>query len=229
MFDVSSNLPRLAHPLHAKGGIRLTSEGSALPVTVTALGRDNLQDLEDFFQDENGAFSNNPFARRCYCVFHYRDDAHEDWRVRGAAQNRTLRRSLVEGGRGHGVLAYHAGRVVGWAGLDLRPALLRYGQWGTPNDADVGIVHCFVVNPSFRRRGVATALLACGVVQLGVLGARAVEAYVVTDPAAAADNPLDVDRMAYHGPLSMFLAQGFTVVDDPIFTGFYTRVRRVLA
>lgn len=201
---------------------------SELSLTLSALDTGNLGDLERFFEDDGGAFANNPFAKRCHCVFHYLDSPAEDWRTRGAGENRALRRSLVAGGHGHGVLAYREGHVVGWVGVDLRPQLPRYDQWQTPRDQSTAIVHCFVVSPALRRRGVATALLGGAVDLCLALDARAVEAYVVTDPASAAASATDIDRMAYHGPLSMYLANGFSVVDDAKFSGFYTRVRRVL-
>ena len=124
------------------------------------------------------------------------------------------------------VLAYHADKVVGWVGVDVRPVLSRYDQWNTPSDGRTGIVHCFVVLPGMRRQGVASQLLGAACRHLSDLGVERIESYVVADPETHADTAVDRDRLAYHGPLSIYLRHGFQIVDYPEGQGFYTRVSR---
>jgi GNAT superfamily N-acetyltransferase len=194
-------------------------------VSCTPLLRQNLPDLETFFTRD--AFTNNPFAARCFCAFHYLDDPTDVWQQRDAEANRALRRRLLNAGQAHGILAYYEETVVGWVGVDMRPALRRYDQWNTPSASDVGIIHCFVVQPALRRRGIARQLLAAACSHLADLGARQIEAYVVRHPEAA-ETAVEQDRLAYHGPLPLYLERGFEIVGDASDQAFYTRVRLTL-
>ena len=119
------------------------------------------------------------------------------------------------------LLAYLDGEPVGWCRLGPRetferleasPALARI------DDADVWSVVCFVVHPTAKRQGVASALLdaACG--RAAERGASILEAYPVRG------NHMNLD--AYTGYLPMFLAAGFEAVGDG---GRRTIVRRSLA
>jgi GNAT superfamily N-acetyltransferase len=131
---------------------------------------------------------------------------------------------LVNAGQGHGILAYAEETVVGWVGVDRRPALRRYDQWNTPSASDVGIIHCFVVQSALRRRGIARQLLAAACSHLAGLGATKIEAYVVRHPEAA-ETAVEQDRMAYYGPLSLYRQLGFDIVGDESDQALYAHVR----
>ena len=109
----------------------------------------------------------------------------------------------------------------------MRPALRRYDQWNTPSMSDVGIIHCFVVQPALRRRGIARQLMAAACSQLADLGAKQIEAYVVRHPETA-KTAVEQDRLAYHGPLSLYRERGFEIVGDDSDQAFYTHVRLTL-
>lgn len=179
---------------------------------------------------EGAAFADNPHWRTCYCVFHYLSDSRDGaWQGHSGDANRLLLTEMVEAARGHWILAYHHDRIVGWVNADMRPQLRRYDEWGTVNDDRTGMVACFVVDPAFRRSGVARQLLDAAVQALAQMGARHVDAHVVGDPADVAasveEAELGPDQMAHHGPISMYLKARFRVIGE---NGPIIHVRRNL-
>jgi len=118
------------------------------------------------------------------------------------------------------LLAYLDGEPVGWCRLGPREAFSRLEAskaLARIDDADVWSVVCFVVHPTAKRQGVASALLeaACG--RAAACGASILEAYPVRG------NHMNLD--AYTGYLPMFIAAGFEAVGDG---GRRTIVRRRL-
>ena len=118
------------------------------------------------------------------------------------------------------LLAYRDGEPVGWCRLGPRETFERLeasNALARIDDAEVWSVVCFVVHPTAKRQGVASALLeeACG--HAAARGASILEAYPVRG------NHMNLD--AYTGYLPMFLAAGFEPVGDG---GRRTIVRRVL-
>jgi ribosomal protein S18 acetylase RimI-like enzyme len=69
-------------------------------------------------------------------------------------------------------------------------------------------VLCFVVRPGFRRRGIASQLLAAAVAFARERGARAVEGHPLDDSARRV-----LAMEAYVGVASMFEKAGFTEID----------------
>jgi GNAT superfamily N-acetyltransferase len=119
-----------------------------------------------------------------------------------------------------GVMAYLDGEPVGWCAVEprscypriersqlMRAAAPRLPQ--LPEPAAVWSISCFVVAPGHRRRGIAAALLNAAVDHAFTNGATCVEGYPVDPAARPKAGPADL----YHGPLPLFLASGFTLVD----------------
>ncbi len=73
---------------------------------------------------------------------------------------------------------------------------------------EAAAVVCFIVAPARRRQGVAQALLAAALTSLTERGFKLVDAF----PFKAGDSESSTDH--YHGPLSMFLTAGFTVLRE---------------
>lgn len=146
--------------------------------------------------------------RGCWC---------QAWRgrdpiARVAAESRpeTLRRQISGVGPPPGYLAYLDGEPVGWVGVSLRsaaPRLARSRVIPAVDDLPVWSIGCFRVRPGFRRRGVATALLAGVLEAARAAGAPGVEAYPI-DPSG---RRVDV-ALAYVGIASTFDHAGFTRV-----------------
>ncbi len=105
------------------------------------------------------------------------------------------------------MLAYVDGEVAGWCGFGPRPQLPRLVRSRTIpaiDDAPVWSILCFRIRVGYRRRGVATALLAGVVEHARRAGAPGVEAYPI-DPEG---KRVDVG-FAFVGLTPMFERAGF--------------------
>jgi len=127
---------------------------------------------------------------------------------------RMLRDQVERGPVPRGLLAYLDGEAVGWVAVEPRITLPRIMAGTiakaspTPlDDAGIWSITCFVVRREYRRRGVATALVAAAVLFAGEHGARIIEGYpIATDLRKASASAL------FHGSLSLFENAGFAVV-----------------
>lgn len=111
-----------------------------------------------------------------------------------------------------GLLAYVGGEVAGWLGFAPRPLLPRLERSRTIpklDDIPVWAVLCFRVRVGYRRRGVATELLAVLVEYAREHGAPGLEAY----PIDAAGQRLD-PGFSFVGLVSMFEKAGFGAVAE---------------
>jgi GNAT superfamily N-acetyltransferase len=182
-------------------------------------------------ESEHGSLLSDLFARTdvaCHCRFWHFTGTNNDWLARLALDAETNRREMLQAlesrsGEMQGMIGIDetSGAAVGW--MKLAPAVAvkkLYDQrvyrtlpiFQPPNGAfaareAVVTVGCFLVDPAFRRRGVARGLLAAGVAWARENGVRAVEAF----PRGAADLR---DEEAFAGPLALFAEQGFAVVHD---------------
>jgi GNAT superfamily N-acetyltransferase len=102
-----------------------------------------------------------------------------------------------------GLLAYREGQVVGWCNAAPRELLHALDAEPMAHPEQVGTILCFLVAPSARGRGVATALLQAACRHLAEQGLLMVEANPRPSAKGAADN--------HFGTLGMYLAAGFTV------------------
>jgi GNAT superfamily N-acetyltransferase len=111
----------------------------------------------------------------------------------------------------HGVICYEQDRPVGWCAIAPRanyPRLLSMRAAAATQDEDgLWSVTCFVVRVGHRRQGLAAELLAGAVDLARRQGARTIEAYPV-DPSVRPSGSAGL----YPGPLSVYLAAGFTEV-----------------
>jgi GNAT superfamily N-acetyltransferase len=111
-----------------------------------------------------------------------------------------------------GLLAYVDGEVAGWIGFAPRPLLPRLERSRTIpklDDIPVWAVLCFRIRVGYRRRGVASALLAALVDYARERGAPGLEGY----PIDAAGQRLDAG-FSFVGLVSMFDTAGFETVAE---------------
>ena len=180
-----------------------------------------------FFDHERGpAFADNPEWAKCYCHY-YEVPRAIDWTSLTADQNRVAMRSRIEVDAMEGFLAYDRDDVVGWLNAQGRHTLphcfdrMRIAPPSVPCEAfEAAVVVCFAIAPQWRRRGVARALLVHSIASLGARGFKLIDAF----PFKAGDSEAAADH--YHGPLSLFMDEGFAVIreDESL-----TVVRRMLA
>lgn len=147
---------------------------------------------------------------RCWCqYFRLRG---KQWSAATADANREGLRAQIcgTGGPPPGVLGYDDGVPVGWCAAgprDSYPRVLASPNW---RDDDAGphtwVVTCFVIRTGHRRQGLAGELLAGAVELAAASGAGAVQGCAVDVGRTGRSSAADL----YRGPLSVFLANGFT-------------------
>jgi len=130
----------------------------------------------------------------------------EEWRVKNGPVNRTDIAKLIESGHAQGFLAYQDSKPVGWCNAAPRkmlPTLQRYPSMRVDDPDKVGSIVCFVVAKNHRGRGIAKLMLEAASDRFRKQGLSYAEAYPASEAKSEADN--------YPGPLSMYLANGFTI------------------
>ncbi len=184
-------------------------------------------DFLRFFDHERGpAFADNPDWARCYCHF-YEVPKAIAWDAFTAEQNRVAMAARIDVGEMEGFLAYAGDDVVGWLNAQPRHKLphcwARLGIAAPAIDvplAAAAAIVCFVVAPSWRRRGVAKALLDGALESFAARGVRIVDAF----PFKREPNATPADH--YHGPAALFRAAGFDAIGE---TGELLLMRKRLA
>lgn len=161
-------------------------------------------DYLQFF--DRRAFTDNPRWAGCYCYFPYHDPNVTDWHQRSADENRQAIDGCIGAGQAQGYLAYVDGEVVGWCNAAPRTRYPMLQEYPEPNEDRIGAIFCFIVAPSHRGQGLARALLDAACAGLKAQGMTYAQAKPVWQAAGAAAN--------HFGPLSMYLAAGFTVLRE---------------
>jgi len=102
------------------------------------------------------------------------------YRKRPHEENRAAFREVVKRGPPPGLLAFDGDMAVGWCQLtprDALPWLDRTWRLKRVDDVPVWSLSCFYVRKGYRRRGVASALIAAAVKAAQKAKAPALEAY----------------------------------------------------
>jgi GNAT superfamily N-acetyltransferase len=160
-------------------------------------------DVRDAFLDLH---SDGNDAGWCRCVAWW-VPTWDGWGERTAEENAALRASLCDGGEYDGLLAFEGDRPVGWCQVGPRDRLAKLvAQLDLEPDPSVWAVTCFVVAPSHRRRGVATALLGAAAGVARTAGASRLEGY----PRVAADEPGEM----WTGPIGLYRSAGFALARE---------------
>lgn len=180
-------------------------------VLLAAAGAEHAEALSDLF-----ARADVP----CHCRFWHFTGTNHEWLARcfhAPAENRgPMQDALATGSpEMRGVVAMRGALVVGWMKLSPESAVKKlYNQrvyrnlpcFQEPRDGVLAL-GCMLVDPKFRRQGIARRMLAFGVERARAEGARAIEAF----PRRAAELR---DEELLAGPFSTLAAHGFEVVND---------------
>jgi ribosomal protein S18 acetylase RimI-like enzyme len=188
---------------------------TATPITIKALSPALKQDFLRFF--DGTAFSDNPKWSSCYCQCFYEDHSVIKWSERTAPQNRAIACQRIQNQSMQGYLAYVEGTPVGWCNAAPRSLLHALDDEPTPDAEHVGVIICFLVEPSYRGRGVARQLLEAACDGLRSQGLLFAEANPRTSSSSPAEN--------HFGPLSLYKSAGFTVHREDDDGSVYVRLR----
>lgn len=160
----------------------------------------------DDFED---LFGSRGACGGCWCMW---------WRLprkayeagKGETNRRAMQR-LVRGGTSPGILAYDAGRAVGWCAFGPRddyPRLAASRSLAPVDDTPVWSVSCFFVRREYRRQGLSRALLGAAAREARRHGARVLEGY----PVEPRDWAARATAFAWTGFTGSYLAAGFREV-----------------
>jgi GNAT superfamily N-acetyltransferase len=185
------------------------SENVSPPIVCEALGSNVLAGLDALFERVGSG---------CYCRYFQFEGDKNDWQARLAFAPEDNRRELHE--RAHapglaGMVARASELVIGWMKLERASTLAKlYAQRPyralpdlTHDRAGVFTVGCFLIDPAWRRRGVASALLRRGIEAARAEGARAIEAFPRRAEGVS-------DEQLFSGPLALYLKHGFVVAHE---------------
>jgi GNAT superfamily N-acetyltransferase len=153
--------------------------------------------LEDLF-GKNGA------SNGCWCMYWRLGNAYRD---RACEQNKAALRRVVKLGPPPGLLAFDGDVAVGWCQLTPRRALPWLdGSRNREDTAGIWALSCFYVRKGYRKRGVASALIAAAMKAAKRGKARTLEAYPV-------DNRLPKHSSnLFTGTATTFARAGFITV-----------------
>ena len=177
-------------------------------IETHAVTAERLGDVADLF-------SSNGTTRGCWCMFFIASRQEFSAGYRGG--NRTaFERLVADSSVPFGLLAYRAGRPVGWCAAGPRsryprtigPRTRVLAKRDPAEDDDVWLIPCFFVRVGERGRGVTAALLAVAVDLARRHGATAVEGF----PRSAGVTPSPDD---YLGREERFTSCGFEAIDRP--------------
>ena len=171
------------------------------PLSIRRLEPELKADFLKYF--EGAAFADNPKWKSCYCQFLYVDHSKVTWSARTAVENRAAACERIDCARMQGLLAYRGDEVVGWCNAAPRSLLDAFTDEPDPDVERLGQITCFVVAKAHRRTGVARALLDAACDMLREQGLSVAEASPSSKASTDAEN--------HYGPLSLYLAAGFSV------------------
>jgi len=175
-----------------------------MKIKIRPLQGDNLADFLAFF--ESIKFKEHPGWSVCYCYsFHFTGKA-EEWT---AENNRKAVQDLVRAGNMTGYLAYLGNKPVGWCNANNRLAfqrLSRIHDLDQPDHPFSCAIVCFLVNPAYRRKGIARELLHRVINDYTSQGYHWIEAYPEKEEFSEEKN--------YKGHLRLYLESGFEMVRE---------------
>lgn len=172
-----------------------------MELTIAPASAETVRDYLHFF--DTRAFCDNPGWAWCYCVFNHFEGGETAWMARTGEINRADAEKMICEGSLKGYLAYHDGQVVGWCNANDKSAYPLFRNIGGRDGKRVCAVTCFVIDPDYRRQGVARSLLRRVCEDYAAMGYDYMESYPVAGEGTCATH--------YHGHPAMYESEGFAV------------------
>jgi ribosomal protein S18 acetylase RimI-like enzyme len=170
-------------------------------ITIKPLSPELIQDY--LFLFDNMIFTENPDWSACYCFSFHFTGTTSQW---NRENNRASVIRYINENRMNGYLAYSDDKPVGWCNANNRSnyeALSEYYTLTGKSEDKVCSVVCFVVDPGFRRKGIAQRLLE----QVCIDYAKQDYDYIEGYPAKES---ISCERQ-YKGPMDLYKKLNFTV------------------
>ena len=164
--------------------------------------------LDDFllYFDEK-AFVDNPDWALCYCQFYHFAGLRKEWPKRTKEQNRESSIELINSGKMKGFLAYINNNPVGWCNVNSKEnySFIPFEE-NLNNQVKIASIVCFLIDPSYRKIGIARKLLQKACQYYKDKKYDFIESYPVKGGKSDAHN--------YHGPPNLYLSEGFSVYKE---------------
>jgi GNAT superfamily N-acetyltransferase len=165
---------------------------------------------KDRWTDLEALFGAKGACGGCWCM--YWRLRRKDFDAQRGEQNKIAMRAIVDSGEIPGILAYNEeGKPIAWCSLAPRevfPVLANSRILKPVDDQPVWSIVCLFIEKSYRKMGVASALLDAAGNYASTQGAKIVEGYPV-EPDPVKGIP---DAFAWTGIAASFLKAGFVEV-----------------
>jgi GNAT superfamily N-acetyltransferase len=178
-----------------------------MDIEIKPLSPDLIDDYLYYFDEV--AFSDNLDWSACYCYFHHYPGSAKKWMKRTKELNREDAKIAVLNGIINGFLAYDDGKPIGWINADFKDGYVKTPYEKKIKPISEGItasIVCMIVASSHRKKGIARKLLKEALLKLKERGIKWVEAYPRLGELS--------DAHHYHGPLSLYKSEGFSIVKE---------------
>ena len=178
-----------------------------MDLIIKPLTPDLLEDFLNFF--DNIAFSDNPEWGGCYCHFYHFPGSMEEWGKATTEQNRNATKKMIKEKKMKGFLAFIDNEPSGWCNINAKDAYKKTPVDTEPEDTPEGkmaSIVCFLIAPLHRKKGIARKLLKNAIKTLKEEGFNWIEAYPRKGDLS--------DAHSYHGPVSLFASEGFSIVKE---------------
>ena len=171
-------------------------------IEIRKLSKDLLNDWLYYFDNEKG-------HKGCYCMhYHWKQELEDEFKTKGEVDGRAYAIKFINEGIIQGYLAYCENQVIGWCNANDKKAyntvLSKIYREDSEKEKKVKSVFCFNIAPEMRGKRIATQLLQKICSDAFNDGYDYIEAYPFKN---GANND-------YHGSLSMYEKNGFTVYCD---------------
>jgi len=178
-----------------------------MDLKIQPLTPDLINDYLNYF--DNIGFTDNPEWAVCYCYFHHCPGGPKAFSKRTKQENRAASSQLINSGKLKGFLAYDNDKPVGWCKADLKENFVSLPvDYETPTleRGKIASFACFLIAPEHRKLGIARKLLGFACSYFKNQGYEYGEGYP-----RKGDHS---DAHHYHGPLSLYTSEGFTVFKE---------------